>query len=322
MKVLFHTNTLNYRGTSTAVIDYATYNQSVLGNESFISYDSSIRYAKDFGTEDSVVNHVREKIPVLPHNGNNIKSIIRDNGIDVVYFINGGGPDKLTSEKYYPCKSAVHAVFKANSPHGDSYAYVSEWLSKTMSNGTVPFVPHIVKLPEPNKNIREEVGVPEKAIVLGRIGGYATFDIPFAYEAIRDALNRRSDLYFMFIGTRKFIDHPRVLFINEIHDFQKKSNYINACDAMIHARQQGESFGLSIGEFLYLNKPVIAHNGGSDRNHLEMLKNSGLLYNNKNDLLNMILNIESFIHKENWKERVKYFSPENVMKKFNQVFLT
>ena len=37
MRVLFHTNTLNYRGTTVAISDYARYNQEVLGNESIIT---------------------------------------------------------------------------------------------------------------------------------------------------------------------------------------------------------------------------------------------------------------------------------------------
>ena len=51
MKVLFHTLTLNFRGTAVAVYDYAKYNQEILGNESIICYDASMPYEKDVGTE-------------------------------------------------------------------------------------------------------------------------------------------------------------------------------------------------------------------------------------------------------------------------------
>jgi hypothetical protein len=63
---------------------------------------------------------------------------------------------------------------------------------------------------------------------------------------------------------------------------EKKANFINTCDAMIHARQRGESFGLSVAEFLSLDKPVLAWEGGRDLNHLEMLKDSYTLYNEDN----------------------------------------
>jgi len=50
MKILFHANTLNFRGTTVAVTDYARYNQEVLGNESVIVYNESLGYEKDMGT--------------------------------------------------------------------------------------------------------------------------------------------------------------------------------------------------------------------------------------------------------------------------------
>jgi hypothetical protein len=88
---------------------------------------------------------------------------------------------------------------------------------------------------------------------------------------------------------------------------------------MIHARERGESFGLSIAEFLFFNKPVLAWNGGHDKNHLEMLKGSGTLYSNEDDLNYMLHNLNDF--KDDWSARVSEFKPEIVMKKFNEVFL-
>jgi hypothetical protein len=88
---------------------------------------------------------------------------------------------------------------------------------------------------------------------------------------------------------------------------------------MLHARQRGESFGLSIAEFLSQNKPVLAWEGGHDLNHLEMLKDSGTLYNEDN-LIEKLTNIRE-INNEEWYRRVEAFKPESVMKKFNEVFL-
>ena len=39
MKIGFHDNSLNLRGTSVALFDYAYYNQKILGNESVIFYN-------------------------------------------------------------------------------------------------------------------------------------------------------------------------------------------------------------------------------------------------------------------------------------------
>lgn len=88
---------------------------------------------------------------------------------------------------------------------------------------------------------------------------------------------------------------------------------------MIHARSNGESFGLSIAEFLSQNKPVIAGNGGNDHNHLAMLAGSGLLYNNHVELKQMLLNFKDI--KQDWTARTAEFRPAAAMAKFKQVFL-
>lgn len=54
-------------------------------------------------------------------------------------------------------KTAIHAVFKHNEPYGNVYTYVSEWSSKTMSNGLLPFVSHIVNLPDIKGDFLREI---------------------------------------------------------------------------------------------------------------------------------------------------------------------
>lgn len=314
MKVLFHTNTLNFRGTTVAVTDYAKYNQEVLGNESVICYNSALGYVKDHGTELEVLDNLKSQFAVVDHNGTNLEQVIDHNKIDLAYFIRAGNREFLPTN----CRTAVHAVFQLYEPHGDSYAYISEWLSTKM-NPTVPFVPHIVNLPSPTADFRERLGIAKDKTVIGRYGGYDTFDLPFVHQTITELLVQRNDYVFLFMGTRPWITHPNVIFTKESQDLQVKSNFINSCDAMLHARSNGESFGLSIAEFLSKNKPVMAWAGGNDRNHSVMLNNSGLLYNDANELTHLLRNFKD--NKQNWASRVDQFKPEPVMNKFKKVFL-
>lgn len=317
MKVLFHTNTLNYRGTSVAVADYARYNQEVLGNESVIAYCKTLGQEKDMGNVPEVIEALEKSFKVIGYRAGDLESKIDTEKVDLAYFINSGRKEDLPTN----VKTAVHAVFQFNDPHGDRYAYISKWLSDTMSGGSIPFVPHIVDLPTPAGTFRKSLGIREDQIIIGRIGGYFTFDLPFVKDTIRGLVEKDTagKYVFLFVGTEPFINHPNVKFLNEIHSPQKKANFINTCDAMIHARVRGESFGLSIAEFLSLNKPVLAWNGGQDRNHLEMLRDSGTLYSNSKDIEDILLNLKDL--KECWTDRVQDFKPETVMKKFNEVFL-
>jgi len=280
MRVLFHTNTLNYRGTSVAVTDYARYNQEILGNESVITYCKTNGEEKDMGNEPAVIDALEKEFKVVGYRAGDLEKKIDDNKIDFAYFIRAGNRESLPTN----VKTGVHSVFQFNEPHGDRYAYVSKWLSDEMSQGQIPYVPHIVSLPQPKSDFKKFLNIPEDKIVIGRLGGYLTFDIDSVKESIIKLVEKDDRFVFLFVGTEPFTDHENIKFINEIHNTQQKANFINTCDAMIHARQRGESFGLSIAEFLYLNKPVIAWNGGHDRNHLEMIKGADTLNNNEDDL--------------------------------------
>jgi hypothetical protein len=315
MKILFHANTINYRGTTVAITDYARYNQEILGNESVITYCKTNGIEKDMGNEQAVIDELEKEFKVIGYRAGDLEKKIDNLHIDLAYFINSGQKESLPTN----CKTAVHAVFQFNQPHGDRYAYISEWLSQKMSGGKIPFVPHIVQLPDTTENYRSAFNIREDQIVIGRIGGYYTFDIPFVKEYIKRLVVDNDTFVFLFAGTEPFISHPNVRFINEFHNPLKKAKFINTCDAMLHARDRGESFGLSIAEFLSLNKPVLAWNGGHDLNHIDMLKDSGLLYNDANDLNYLLHNLSDF--KEDWTKRVEQYKPIPVMNKFKEVFL-
>lgn len=316
MRVLFHTNTLNFRGTTVAITDYAKYNQEILGNESVIVYNSSLGYERDMGSEQFIVDELKKQFNVVGYKEGDLPGIIEKEKVDFSYFIRAGNKEPLPTN----CKTGVHAVFQFNDSHGDKYAYISKWLSDEMSQGQIPYVPHIVQLPAPTGSYKKALGITDDQTVIGRYGGYYTFDMPRVKDYIKNLVQENSKIVFLFAGTEPFIDHPNVKFINEFHGLQKKSNFINTCDAMIHARQRGESFGLSVAEFLFMNKPVIAWNGGHDKNHLEMLKGSDTLYSNDDDLSYILNNIKDI--KEDWFKRVEEYNPVTVMNKFNGVFLT
>ena len=90
---------------------------------------------------------------------------------------------------------------------------------------------------------------------------------------------------------------------------------------MIHSRAMGESFGLAIAEFLYHDKPVIACPFGNDQNHVKMLGAKGLWYQDSMGLYEQITSITQQDRKGIYRALVDKYTPENVMKKFNQVFI-
>jgi glycosyltransferase involved in cell wall biosynthesis len=314
MKILFHANTLNFRGTTVAVTDYAKYNQEILGNDSVIVYNESLGYDRDMGTEAVVLHNLKKQFNIISYREGELQKIVDRERVDFAYFIRAGQKEPLPNN----VKTGVHSVFQFHEPHGNVYAYISKWLANKMP-GEHPYVPHIVNLPTPNNSYRKKFDISEEQIVIGRYGGYYTFDIPFVKQAIEKLVASDKRFVFLFMGTEPFVSSPNVKYITETHDLQKKANFINTCDAMIHARQRGESFGLSVAEFLSLNKPVLAWEGGYDLNHLEMLKDSYTLYNEDN-FIGKLMNVRA-LSKTSWSQRTVSYKPEAVMNKFKDVFL-
>lgn len=323
MKVAFHLDNLSLRGTTTAVLDYAKYNEELLNNESIICYDKVLlndNRDQNFSKRFEIVDMFKSKYDVIEYeNKLQLKEELDKRDCDYIYFLKSGFVDQNFVDGK---KNLIHCVFNHYSPHGHKYAYVSEWLAKEASKGVCEYVPHIVSLPKvATKNLREELNISKEKIVVGRYGGLDQFDIPFAHQVIKFFVDSDPSFVFVFVNTRKFIDHPNVIFLDPIIDPQDKTNFISSCDAMIHARSDGESFGLSVCEFLYFNKPVISFGGGRDKHHVTLLESYGLVYNTPYEMIQNIFKLKFNIYKENYNEIVEKFSPENVMNKFKKVFL-
>lgn len=328
MKLLFHSEQLNYRGTTNSILDYARYNQEILGNESAIVYDASNPEGLDVGSVPSVIDTLKNTFPVYSYTTEEELNKLAEK-FDFCYSQRAGLlVDELTQKRnplVTSTKFGVHCVFQWYGPHGDVYAYISEWLAKAVSDlykaPVCPHVPYIVDLPPPNVDLRTKLGIPKDKLIIGRLGGFNTFDLPHVHNVVRKIAEERNDILFIFANTQQFSDHANILYVDPFFDPQLKSNYIQMCDAMLHGRHLGETFGLSISEFLFHNKPVLAWNGGFDRNHIEMLKDSNLLYgDDEAELYRMIVGLRDRPPAD-YRSIVSCYSPKRVMETFDRVFL-
>lgn len=316
MKMGFHTNSLTLRGTEIALYDYALHNQTTLGNESVVFYRQSNL------ANQSVLDKFSKQFHVLAYDGQDqLNRLIEQHGIDLAYFIKSGERDDAICTS---APSLIHAVFptKPEEFHGDKYAFVSEWLSKEYSNKKIPFVPHMIQLPNHSHDLRAHLHIPTSATVIGSYGGSDSFNLTFVHEAIVQALQKRSDLYFIFMNTAPFAKHERLLFLPGNSDLDFKVSFINTCDGMIHARGIGESFGLSCGEFSIKGKPVITYAMSPQRSHIDILGNKAILYKGKRDLERIFSDFDQRVQdQQDWDAYSTRFAPEPVMQQFKAVFI-
>lgn len=318
MKIAFHSNQLGRRGTEIALYDYALYNREILGNESIILSDKN--------NELSTYSKFNSQFDVLLYeNFSQVEYWIDDRNVDAVYYIKAGTDDgKLVTN----AKNLVHTVFQLKQPHGDVYAYVSKWLANHMSNGALPYVPHIVDILnyDHTGNYREYLGIPKSTTVFGYYGGSDSFNIDFAKKAVADVARLNKNIYFVFMNIDAFCDESNVLYLDGTSDLEKKIGFINTCDACLHARNGGESFGLAVAEFSIKNKPVITTTYCTaelnDLAHIEMLGDKSILYSDYTTLTDILTNFKDIEKtRENWNAYSMY-NPQTVMQQFRQVFLT
>ena len=312
LTIAFCENCLCERGTTIALYDYAYYNEKILGNKSIIIYNLN---NKD--TDKNVLERFKKQFKVCGvYSFDEVDPILLENKCDILYVIKSGGRDDRISKVV---KTVVHCVFDCYYPQGHVYASISPWING--NNGKYPWVPHMINLPSHNEDMRKELNIPETATVFGRHGGYDTFNIPFVQNIVHLVAKYYPQIYFLFINTRPFCeDLPNIIHLNRIYDLDEKVKFINTCDAMIWGRSDGETFGLSIGEFSLKNKPVVCMDIGY-KAHIHLLDGKGLLYDNEESLFQILTKFdrEEAITKD-WTA-YKDCTPEKVMEIFKNVFI-
>lgn len=331
-RVLLHDNQLCERGTTNALVDYARALRSH-GHETVVSY-----WQHSPANVPSVISRLEQEFTLLPHDTQYSLGDITDE-YDAAYFIKAGDNDGLVLPG---TPSFVHAVFQNYEPHGSRYAYVSSWLARQMRdqasgrrgrrNGlhergqraledgcanSLEFehLDHIVDMPSPQSGTRQALGIPEDAFVILRYGGYDTFDIDWAMESVRQLLDQYPNWHFVGVNTKPFTNHSRSHFLPAILDPVEKASLVLASDVFLSARSQGESFGLAIAEALQIGTPVLAWQGGADRNHLEMLRGLDATYRSARDMatrLKRLANSQASSSTQERRARGNMFRPKRV----------
>jgi hypothetical protein len=300
--IAFRILVASLRGTEVAIYDYAVANEELLGNNSIILIHMNSVDSVNNIHNQSVVNKFRKRFHVYFYsNVLDIERILLLYKCRVLYTIAYGerrvNDPTLSINGVY--KTALHCVFSMLDPHADTYVPISEYLAEKFGKNTKMIVPHMIslKIKDDTNNAsdvntslyRKKLGVSDGAIVFGRHGGFETFSIHFVHQVISNIVKNHKNIYFVLVNTYKFITHPQVIFLDPIVDEKEKVDFIMSCDAMIHARADGETFGIACGEFSVCNKPVITCVCG-DTSHIKILGNKCITYTNAEELTYILPN--------------------------------
>jgi hypothetical protein len=209
--------------------------------------------------------------------------------------------------------------------HGTTYAAVNRGIVLSARGPTVKdfVVPHIIRFPGDLSKVvsmRKKLHIPKSALVMCRIGGYDTFSIKFASKVVQHLANTvpADKLQFLFMGTKPFMNSGNnVHFLDSSTDSDVKEQFFKTCDVCLHARADGETFGIAVAECSVRNLPVVTYMqtldpDSSTQFHLQVLKEKAFTYSNETSLTSTI---EKFVSEGvAKKDYTAYheFSPEKV----------
>jgi len=266
-RLAFGVFTLTERGTTLATYDYADLSETVLGIPNpLVLYSEHVpakiapfspmvaKFKARFGANFRSVRSTAHA---------DFDPILAAENITDWYVQKSGGPDANSFlSKLASVRNLVHVVFNADDRfrRGDVYARIS---SAVPADGSVPVVPYVVRPGiVAGTDMRSELDIPVNATVFGRHGGRDSFNIAAVREVVLRVAKARKDLVFLFMNTapKPSLDEtglPNIIHLKATSDDELKSRFIRSCDAMLHARLAGETFGLAVAEFSVHNRPVL-----------------------------------------------------------------
>lgn len=329
VKLAFHVGNFSVRGSEVAIYDYALGCRDILGIDVIIVAPRDIETKRDVKgnlTYDKVVADMYEQAFGAPHFYTDINEIT---GCDALYVLKSGENDGLESKSV---PTIVHCVFICNrmNKHGSVYGAISDCVvGKSYTTGhdssfSAPVVGHITEDLVTASPPVNRYGIPNGATVIGRYGGWETFDVEFVFSAIEKVLSVRPDVYFLLANTSPSLQHPRILYVDTVHGKAEKGQFIALCDAMLHARAQGESFGLAVAEFCSMRRPILTFKNPSPSltehgAHHDTLGSAGIYYSDETSLVNELLAFRkgTFLVANPYGK----FTRWNTMREFNDSFL-
>lgn len=323
-RIAFLSPCLTITGPTVAIYDYADCNESMLHNKSFIFTRTYKNVINEVDTKPEVYDTFQERFTMIYYETvEDIDRMVSENRIDILYAMTKTGSEwedlVLTTSS---CKLCIHCLDNLTTPFGDVFAVIGPAVNQVYGT-QFPIVPPMIRIDDSTDNLREQLGIDPSALVFGRYGAYDGFDIPFVHEYIDEC--KDPNIIFIFMNTKPFTANPRVIYLNGNVDMRVKRYFMNTCDALLHAHERGEMFGLTCGEFAFAERHVITYAHPTATTHLQLLGNRAITYQHKIELDYILSNFSTLRHAYSTKISTNLYRkaliPQNVMRMFKQTFI-
>lgn len=348
VKIAFHSYQLGPRGTEVAIFDYGMWLELFYNVESHFVFpypgwrpleeSALIKFNTTFPGR---VHFVHEDIyrPILYRY--KLDNLLRKIRAKILYRIE---LDYGNYQVSHVVPTLVHEVFNCSVAKGTKHLAISPFVQNSLGDHCTGSVPHTVWLPDCNEeNLRESLGIPKDAFVFGWYGGQDAWDAS-ATDIVRKIANKYPDngsttskkVYFLFQNFPiqeydRLKDLKNIVLVPTTSSLIQKCRFIQTCDAFLHTRRLGESFGLAVAEFAIKNKPIITNANGVHRFHLSILGDHAHTYSSYEELEQIMENMinggetkqgsaDKDCKQPGLPDVYSPYSPCKVMQQFNQEF--
>lgn len=317
-RILFIENALSCRGTSVTLYNMAHFNEVILKNKSIILTRPlwlTSQLKAEFNQE--AYDLFTKRFEMLYYlDTREIDDIVRANNIDLVFIEKAGSPSDQLNPVAAP--SIIHAVFTTLEPHGTLYCPISESLN-LHHHTNYPVLPYMVHIDTHLENMRDELGIPENALVYGTYSGRECFNISYIQKVVQDIANRpNNDIYFLFMNIDPFCTPTEFIrFLPGTTSLYQKRKFINTCTAQLYGRDGGETFGLAVGEFALAGKPILCRPKETGDSHLRILGDVIYPHSNYEELYDLLVNFRNYPIKDMTNNGYWEYTPEKIMELFN-----
>lgn len=333
-RILFWSNELGPHGTEAAVYDYAHYFEEEMCGEAFIgAYEDGARGSylpHAMGGRAKFEARFPDRVSVLPNGGSALDTLLESVGADVLYTIQAGCDEIYIDPSFRPI--IVHAVFHANARWERHYEPTNDTRCAAIApfekiTPGVPVVPHMTSadplqadalpLPLPTGTQR----------VFCRHGGPLSMNIGYVRSVMQEhARNHPHDVFLLWNTAPVPGDDalPNLVFHPMSTDPAFKRRFLATCSACLHAREEGESFGLAIAECANAGLPVITSAAYRYEGfHLKVLGEHAIRYDSVNSLVELLRDFDPAAHRTRadvYRGLYARFSPQLVMRQFVENF--
>jgi glycosyltransferase involved in cell wall biosynthesis len=297
IKICFYSHTIDYAGTwrSHEKI-FENINREIF--DPYIMYWDECKYnnrleilKNKFGSDRFIpfkrsVDKTGPELGYTPKN-NNFKEVAQLHKFDIIHFARSGYYEFPFNERICPLQIETN-IFGAidNSPFIDK----SISISKVVANHkTTVIIPNPISIPKnisKDFSIRNNLGISEKDIVLGRVGRPDNFD-PIALQAYK-LLNADNIHYFIVSPcekTKKFIKDEQIkniYYFDPTNDDNFLDLFHRNIDIFAHYRSDGEVHSIAISSAMSYALPIVSHYAGYN-GQKSTIDNGGFVANNYNE---------------------------------------